>query len=536
MGSNAGVFNVWVNSFYKIKNLNDYRFLPGGGIRIKRIKYYDATGGNIILPVKMTDYSYNSLESDKKSSGALVFPKPMYQYEDPYNYKFIYTDGSYQSSYSGSYINSTQSKNNFLAVQKTKGGDVGYQYVVQKEIGKGKTVYKFTSPIDYPNTELPTFRPTFLPADNYDFRRGNILNKKVYAEGSSAPLAEEKFEYSEQLTQTVPLGIGLKFNATSTFDEFYYGSVFKNYEEYEFAHDNNNIVVDGQVMMNHPYRLYCLALTKDSYNFINQFMKKEIVGKMNLVKQESIQYFDNQQPAKEITNFEYNSRDYPTKKKTEFSDGTIQETSYQYAHEKGNTKLINANMIAMPLETTIITKKNTSDPGETVSKTENLYDNASHKYPTSVKLFDFQNIASTEVTYDLYDSKGNLQQYTTKDGIVTSIIWGYNATQPIAKITGVPYSTASALASGIITASASDAANPANEGALIDLLDVFRKNSAFQNAQVSTYTYDPLIGVTTITPPSGIREVYKYDNANRLIEIKDVNGKLLKEFKYNYKH
>ncbi|WP_374464396.1 hypothetical protein [Chryseobacterium sp.] len=57
------------------------------------------------------------------------------------------------------------------------------------------------------------------------------------------------------------------------------------------------------------------------------------------------------------------------------------------------------------------------------------------------------------------------------------------------------------------------------------------------NYQITTYTYDPLIGVRSITPPSGIREVYIYDSANRLKEIRENNqtGNLLKEFKYNYK-
>jgi len=62
--------------------------------------------------------------------------------------------------------------------------------------------------------------------------------------------------------------------------------------------------------------------------------------------------------------------------------------------------------------------------------------------------------------------------------------------------------------------------------------------------QISTYTYDPLIGVTSITSPSGIKEVYGYDSANRLIEIKqqekDTSGNLIlktiKEFNYNYKN
>ncbi len=141
----------------------------------------------------------------------------------------------------------------------------------------------------------------------------------------------------------------------------------------------------------------------------------------------------------------------------------------------------------------------------------------------------------TEVTYDQYDGKGNLLQYTTKENIPTTIIWGYNSTQPIAKVTGLSYSVVSGLALEIIAASDADI-NAGTEQTLMDKLDAFRKNTALQNAQITTYTYDPLIGVTSITPPSGIREIYKYDSANRLESIQDVNGKIIKEFLYNYKH
>jgi hypothetical protein len=157
-------------------------------------------------------------------------------------------------------------------------------------------------------------------------------------------------------------------------------------------------------------------------------------------------------------------------------------------------------------------------------------------FPTSVLSYDLQNTVSTEITYDQYDSKGNLLQYTTKDGISTAIIWGYNSTQPIAKIVGATYAQVSSLAAEIISASDSDISS-ATEQTLIDKLDIFRKQSALSSAQITTYTYDPLIGVTSITPPSGIREVYLYDSANRLKEIRENNasGKLIKEFKYNYK-
>ncbi|RTZ49642.1 hypothetical protein EJ377_04460 [Chryseobacterium arthrosphaerae] len=77
----------------------------------------------------------------------------------------------------------------------------------------------------------------------------------------------------------------------------------------------------------------------------------------------------------------------------------------------------------------------------------------------------------------------------------------------------------SSLAQAIITASDADAADPAKEPQLLTLLDAFRNNDQLKDFQITTYTYDPLIGVTSITPPNGIREIYKYDIQNRLEKL-----------------
>ncbi|MCA6068269.1 hypothetical protein JI747_013825 [Chryseobacterium sp. RG1] len=219
--------------------------------------------------------------------------------------------------------------------------------------------------------------------------------------------------------------------------------------------------------------------------------------------------------------------------------GDISETYYSYPYSKQLTKLLNKNMFKELIETQ--TKLNDN----LVSKTENRYDDPSHLFPTSVLSQDLQTAAmSAELTYDQYDANGNLLQYTTKEGVVTSIIWGYGGTQPIAKIVGSPYSVAGALAADIVSASDADALDPANEGTLISALDAFRKQPALLTAQISTYTYDPFIGITSITQPSGMRELYLYDATQRLKEIKqqekDAAGNLIyktvKEFKYNYKN
>ena len=242
-------------------------------------------------------------------------------------------------------------------------------------------------------------------------------------------------------------------------------------------------------------------------------------------------------------------------KQTTTTDGVVNETAYSYAHEKNNQKLIAANMIGIPLETTTVKKQNANDPGKTVSKTEVIYPDQNN-YPTaqagslllpiSVKSADqLTGVMSTDVTYDKYDQKGNLLQYTGKDGIPVTIVWGYNQTQPIAKVEGITYDQLMAAASpiAIVVASDNDAADPSKEGLILEALNTFRKNTQLADKKITTYTYDPLIGVTSITPPSGVRQIFTYDPANRLKETKvrskDTTGaytdKKAAEYKYNYK-
>ncbi|SHK27002.1 hypothetical protein [Chryseobacterium polytrichastri] len=229
-----------------------------------------------------------------------------------------------------------------------------------------------------------------------------------------------------------------------------------------------------------------------------------------------------------------------SKIKSTNTDGKITETNYQYAHEKGNQKLINTNIVDTPLEISVLEKQNISDAGKLVSKSEVKYDNPANVYPTMALSYDLQNgTPSTEATYDLYDGKGNLQQYTTKDGVSTTIIWGYNNTQPIAKIEGAKLSDIQqSFIDSIVNASDTDALAISNsdEASFLSVLNTFRNN--LLNYQISTYTYDPSIGIRSITPPTGIREVYIYDRANRIKEIRQDNatGKILKELKYNYKN
>lgn len=282
--------------------------------------------------------------------------------------------------------------------------------------------------------------------------------------------------------------------------------------------------------VSYPYILNNLDVMEYKNISYRQYLKSQITTD-----------YLNGTPLQTTTEYFYNDPTYYqlTSQKTTLPDFSTQETHYKYAQnlvgtEAIATDMIQENMVGIPLETETV--KN----GLLISKSKTKYDKNEKTnnliLPISVLSKNLESgTMEQQIAYGKYDSKGNLQQYTTKSGITVAIIWGYNQTQPIAKIEGALYSDVSGSIGDIISYSNTDAlvGSETSEQDLIAKLDAFR--IALPNYQITTYTYDPLIGVRSITPPSGIREIYIYDASNRLKEVKDVNGNLLKEYQYHYK-
>ncbi|WP_165585002.1 hypothetical protein [Chryseobacterium taiwanense] len=228
-------------------------------------------------------------------------------------------------------------------------------------------------------------------------------------------------------------------------------------------------------------------------------------------------------------------------KKTTTPDGDVVEENYTYS-KASDLRLWIANVRDRII--TSETKKN----GVVIAKGKTLYEDTTHFYPTSQISFLPDDLSQSvkNISYDLYDDKGNPVQYTAfpevgSTGVPTTIIYGYNKTLPIAKIEGAKFSDIpTALITAIVNASNEDAdalvaTEEAKELALIDALNTFKNDTALQNFMVTCYTHNPLIGITTTIPPNGIMELYKYDAYNRLQKTVDVNGNIIKEYQYNYK-
>lgn len=192
--------------------------------------------------------------------------------------------------------------------------------------------------------------------------------------------------------------------------------------------------------------------------------------------------------------------------------------------------LILENRLEIPLQV------KTSNNSRPISIQETIFekDNTT-KNKTLPKYQFFKNQATSldnilpsedlKITYNLYDEKGNLQQYTLENGIPVSIIWGYNGQYPIAKVEGKTYDQIQSWASTLINYSNNGTLAPSHFDSLRNLLDTM----------VTCYIYKPLVGVTTIIMPNGQKETYHYDAAGRLQYVKDNNGNILKQIDYHYK-
>ena len=99
-----------------------------------------------------------------------------------------------------------------------------------------------------------------------------------------------------------------------------------------------------------------------------------------------------------------------------------------------------------------------------------------------------------------YSSNGNPTEVVDRSGMHTVYVWGYNDRYLVAEVKNDSLESVNSVLNGSL----------ANVGLL-------RAN--LPNAMVTTWTYQPLVGVTSQTDPSGVTTYYDYDGLGRLKEV-----------------
>jgi hypothetical protein len=136
-----------------------------------------------------------------------------------------------------------------------------------------------------------------------------------------------------------------------------------------------------------------------------------------------------------------------------------------------------------------------------------------------------QSTYETRLRYSSYDDKANLTTVLKETDVKKTYLWGYNKTYPVAEIIGVDYATASTYVNQSILD------NPADDASLRSHLNNLRN---IPGALVTTYTYRPLVGMTSQTDANNRTSYYFYDAFGRLAFIRDKDNNVIKKFCYNY--
>jgi hypothetical protein len=143
-------------------------------------------------------------------------------------------------------------------------------------------------------------------------------------------------------------------------------------------------------------------------------------------------------------------------------------------------------------------------------------------------------------TYDEFGNKVETIQYTPgnlTNASYESYIYGYNNSLPVAKLIGVKYADIMAIHNRInqIKAATDVEISEASEENLRAELNELRRD--FPQALVTTYTYDPVIGITSVTDSKNYTIYTVYDALGRIkfTKEKDLNGNfnILTEGQYN---
>ncbi len=494
---------------------NTFQFLnqnyTGGGARIKNQKIYD----NGLLK-KQLNYEYK--EEDNKSSGYMNnFPV----YGNLQVYKYNPFQCAKFAVYDKPKVN----------IELTNGNYIGYSRVIEYEIGKGKTIYLFSSPKEIQNvseikTPLPVNHlsvPNTMPSDNiscmtalvnnsafpsianidYDYKRGKLLEKKVFDETNNLLQTEKNDYINRDFVET---------NLSKTF--------VLNYN-------------DPSSGLN--YGLKVASKIKSSQYLLLKSTSKDYFGSQNITN---------------VLDFSYtNSYPFVSKLKSTTSTGVTETYNYYPLDSEVSglpymTNLISENRIGELIKQKSFIDNNLKN---TILKNYDLFQNSVTNYisngfgyvPFTINYNQYLskcistskgiNPLQEESIITKRDFRGNIIEYRNKGDFYIVILYGYKHSLPIAKIENATYAQVQAYEADL-----QDISNTGTEASLISALNNLR--TVIPNAMITTYTHRPLIGISTATDPKGNKQTYHYDSFNRLQYVKDAQGNIVSENEYHYKN
>ena len=192
-------------------------------------------------------------------------------------------------------------------------------------------------------------------------------------------------------------------------------------------------------------------------------------------------------------------------------------------------KMCAANMLHTPVGVEIV--KNDTDKsavyigfGE-VTVTVGLEERSVFRPCREERYFNGELLAEREIKE--FDQYGNPLHIVATGQPETCYVWRYRGMYPVAEIRGASYEQVAAALRD------RDDADDIPDSAFMNILNGLRDD--LPGALVSTYTYRPMVGMTSATDAAGRMKTFHYDAVGRLNAVKDDCGNLLETCEYGRK-
>lgn len=475
-------------SYDKPTNIRLYE-KPAGGVRVASIHKYDS-GGELLLS---QHYDY---KDEQGYSSGFVHKEP--------NYLFDQESLVWVTSGSGGYNVTCQSivalDTDRSSLGITTGEHLGYKKVtiIQKDGTNGKTELNFVGASNIVSEKFP-----FPPPIDRSHSNGKIIVSKIK---NNVGETQKQITRAYKIKETFTNALKISFKGGAVFDEsnFVFGRYRILMGHSKIKNEETTVKLNNDDFT---------TTTTYKYDSSLQKLKEQMYQNTNLVERQLFFY----------------PEDY-----TQLTGLTLGEiNAYQ--------NLVSNHRISAPIQNQIYVKTGTA--AEKLKTTKRItYANtiATSNQTLQATVATAKNNSPLEdrVVYHKYDNKGKPLEVSKADGTHIAYIWGYQQQYPIAKIENATYTEVSAYIADLQAKSNTDTDNcrTANckEQQLRDALQTLR--NGLPNSMVTTYTYDPLIGVTSMTDPKGYTVYYEYDEMHRLQYIKDADGNLVSKNTYHYKN
>ncbi len=492
----------------------DERGAYTGGIRIQNIKNYtDATSGSLAL-----EKNYDYGKGDGFSSGHL-------KYRHVYAHNYLKSD-PYDPNTNGCliYHESFTFTSTDQFTQGINSGHIGYKQVTEYlSVGEqGKTVYNYRYVVPQGPTGIYPYAPFYG-----DLFMNGMLEKSAVFKGSTnnyTKIAETENTYT------------ISTSNKKTFEGIKIG-------HYMNQDDSCGPVNDDQIVSSvytNDSKWYYLSQTIDTQ--YDEAGSNPRISTTNY-------YYDNadhiQLTRTETTNSEgktiTTSSLYPDDLKTA---STLQDNSPinggtlgTYYAAADRLKADDLFQIATPIQVETTVKDGATVLSETIQRTNFSEPHTDMVLPNNIQVVKGAYNASTnpletKIEFLSYYDNGNVKEVKKTNGTTIVYLWGYKERYPVAKVENATISALEATLSPAELTAVKEGTY--DQSTMINTLNKIRLG--LTDAMVSTYTYDPLVGVTSMTDPKGYVMYYEYDGLNRLEFIKDADGNLVSENKYNYKN